>query len=179
MAYESGHNIVKENPLGWMFVGIVVVAIIISAMIMFGFYHTRPGYHPSWAPDGCRIIMESQFGPRIFILVSDTEKFDTEAECAQVILDALLFEDDFYRDQAGTRRGIPRIVELQLPGYGSFDEEFSIQYYEVRTDDFNFNTLRVINGPVRYFNDQIELSELRQVANGERMLGFLETLPDN
>jgi hypothetical protein len=157
-----------------MFVGLIVVAIIISAMIMFGFYKTPSGYHPSWAPDGCRVITDPQYGPRVIIRVSDMENFDTEAKCAQVILDALTYEDEFFRNRAGGRPGIPRVVELQLPGYGSFREEFYIQYYEVRTNDFDFNVLRVIRGPTQYFNDEITLPQLRQVANGELTLGFLQ-----
>jgi len=174
VGYESDHSIVRQNPIGWIFLGIVVIAIIIAGMIMFGFYKTPSGYHPSWAPDGCRVIADERYGSRVIVRVSDPENFDTEAECAKVILDALVFEDAFFRQTAAGNEEIPRCVELQLPRYAGSRGEFYIQYYEIRTDEFNFNVLRVVDGPVPYRNEEITLSELRQVAEGELQLGFLE-----
>jgi len=173
MGYIGDHSIVKPNPLEWTFLLIVVIAVIVAATIMWGFYRNPGGYHPAWAPSGCDVVMDHQYGNRIIVIARDEAQFDTEAECAQVILDALTFERDFFADPSAGPFGIPRCVELQIPAYGAYRHRFYVQYYEVRTDEFNFNVLCVIQGPIPYRNEDITLSQLRQVANRELTLGFL------
>ena len=173
MGQIGDHSIVKPNPLVWMLLLIVVIAIIVGAIIMWGLYRKPGGYHPAWAPSGCDVVMDHRYGNRIIVIARDEAQFDTEAECAQVILDVLAMEPDFFAEASAGIHGVPRCVELQLPAYGAFRHRFYIQYYEVRTDEFNFNVLRVIQGPTRYRNEDITLSQLREVANGELTLGFL------
>jgi len=175
IVYPVDTDIVKPSPLRWLFVAVVGVAVIFVAVLVIVFFVGGDVNRPGWAPQGCTVIIDEAFGNRVTILVHDIFDFDTEAECASVILAALGGETAFFSRRSTNPRGIQACIDIQFPRT-SYGDQPVVQYYEVRTPNFNYNVLRSIGTPYTYENEDITGDELARVAGGDLELGFLEWL---
>ncbi len=113
-------------------------------------------------------------------MVDDIKDFDTEEECAAVILDAL-HNAAYYLNGEGSRGIFRNPVYIQYP---RIDGEIPIlRFYKiVNVNNFvqeNYEALELVGVPENFLDDEMSLDKLKQIRDGELHLGFLDQLDFN
>jgi len=168
----ENRGIIRSAVPAWLLVLVAVVAIILIVILFAGILAPPRGHHPRWAPDGCSVYRQIEWPNRaVIILVLDEENFDTEAECASVILNAIKGEEAFFRGQA--THVFDHDVQIQFPMREGHVVPI-LQYVEVQAGEHHYNLLRTVDVRPAYNNNVITVEELQKIADGQLELGFLK-----
>ncbi len=170
----GNRGIIRTAVPAWLLVLVSVVAIVLIVILFAGILAPPRGHHPRWAPDGCSVYRQIEWPNRaVIILVLDEENFDTEAECASVILNAIKGEAAFFRGQ-GTHV-FDHDVQIQFPMREGHVVPI-LQYVEVHGGEHHYAVLRTQNIRPAYGNYTFTVEELQKVADGQLKLGFLKDI---
>ncbi len=145
-----------------------------GAAIVFGVELNRnhPYRDPDWAHEGCSLAKNKDEGSRIIILIHNEDAFDTEIECASVILAALNGEEEYFQERRDPDIG--RVVEIHFPGERNIPRGV-LQYMEITAPSRSYNTLRWMNGSNELYENQgMSVEVLEEIASGETELGFMQ-----
>jgi hypothetical protein len=167
-AQEPG--IIKTNPKLYRFLLIAFIAAALVPILFLIIYAEPPERRPNWAPDGCSVFRRVTNGRKELVIeIRNLENFDTDREAAQTIIAAYDAEKEWF--ETWNSAAIPVDIQLHYPNRSYARNP--ILFFQKQIIPARLDRLSFIRIPTEYLNEEITIPELREVAEGDHELGFM------